>query len=354
MPAKIALLRSPFFQEHETGSHPEGARRLVAIDAALDRLPWMRDPAEVVELTPQPADLADVTRAHTKAYLQKLHQVAVAGGGMLDMDTLMSEYSYDVAMQAAGASIQAVNAVLDGTAQASMALVRPPGHHARPSRQMGFCLINNAAVAALYALERRGLQRVAIVDFDVHHGNGTQEILERDPRALYCSLHQSPCYPLTGDLTETGVQQNVLNIPLPPYSGDAEYAAAFARLVVPKLRQFKPQLIIASAGYDAHWTNSRYVQGVTMLVTVRGFAHMVQDLRDAADELCDGHLVLLLEGGYDPEALAASVVASLDVLRGIDYADVVDTIGPALSGYWTSDSDVDALIERIRSLHKLP
>ena len=352
MPAKIALLRSPFFQEHETGSHPENAQRLVAIDAALDRQPWIHDPSEVVQLTPEPAEVADVERAHTKEYLRKLHQIAVAGGGMLDMDTLMSEHSYDVAMQAAGASIQAVNAVLDGTARTSMALVRPPGHHARPSSQMGFCLINNAAVAALYALERRDVQRVAIVDFDVHHGNGTQEILEHDPRVLYCSLHQAPCYPFTGDLSETGVTENVLNIPLPPYSGDAEYAAAFEQLIVPKLRQFKPQLIIASAGYDAHWTNSRYVHGVTMLVTVRGFARMVQDLRDAAAELCDGRLVLLLEGGYEPAALAASVVASLDVLRGMNYADVTDTIGPARSGHWPSD--VNALLERIRSLHKLP
>src|SRR5690348_10544246 len=140
MPAKIALLRSPFFQEHETGSHPENAQRLVAIDAALDRQPWIHDPSEVVQLTPEPAEVADVERAHTKEYLRKLHQIAVAGGGMLDMDTLMSEHSYDVAMQAAGASIQAVNAVLDGTARTSMALVRPPGHHARPSSQMGFCL----------------------------------------------------------------------------------------------------------------------------------------------------------------------------------------------------------------------
>jgi len=219
--------------------------------------------------------------------------------------------------------------------------VRPPGHHACAAAGMGFCLLNSASIAARDAVRRLGLRRVLLLDFDVHHGNGTQEILYSDPTVFYLSLHQYPAYPGTGALDEIGEGAGrgfTANVPLPAGVGDTIYLRAFDELLAPVVHRFRPELILASAGYDAHWTNGAYLSSIQMQVSVSGFGEMVRRLRDWADALCDGRLAFVLEGGYDPEALARSVLATLRCLRG---EAVLDPLGPPedeetpdLSGLW--------------------
>jgi acetoin utilization deacetylase AcuC-like enzyme len=214
--------------------------------------------------------------------------------------------------------IGAVEAVAGTNARNAFALVRPPGHHATPNRAMGFCLINNVAVAARYALRRLGVQRVAIVDYDVHHGNGTQDIFYHEPQVLFCSTHAAPFYPGTGSVGEMGDRASApgttLNVPLPFGTGNRGYRQVFAQVIAPALRQFRPELILVSAGFDAHWSDPLG----PMVLSVSGFAELNRTLLALADELCEGRLVMTLEGGYNLEALAASVLASLRQLLGRD------------------------------------
>jgi acetoin utilization deacetylase AcuC-like enzyme len=241
--------------------------------------------------------------------------VARRGGGWLDMDTVMSSGSYEAALYAAGGAIEAVAAVMGGEVNGAFALVRPPGHHATAGEAMGFCLFNNVAIAAKSALMKFGLQRVLIIDFDVHHGNGTQEAFYDNPGVLYISTHQYPYYPGTGRIEETGrgpAEGTNINVPLPAGCGDAEYEQVFEEIIVPASRRFTPQLILVSAGYDPHWADEL----ASMQVTVTGFARITAIIRGLADELCTGRLVFCLEGGYNLAALAASVKATFEVLLG--------------------------------------
>ena len=245
--------------------------------------------------TPSPATDAQILRVHTPAYLSDL--VSTAGRAVaLDPDTMTSPASVDVARLAAGAACGAVDAVLDGRSRRAAALVRPPGHHAEPDRAMGFCLLNNVAIAAAHA-RARGLARVAIVDIDVHHGNGTQAAFYADPSVFYVSTHQSPFYPGTGAASDMGDGPGVgatLNLPLPAGTGDETVIAAYEEIVCPALRQFRPDLLLVSAGFDAHALDP--LAGLQM--TTAGFARLLDLLAEAADELCDGRLVAVTEGGY--------------------------------------------------------
>jgi acetoin utilization deacetylase AcuC-like enzyme len=317
----LGLIYDPLFLEHETGRHPENAGRLRAVTALLqeegiwDALP---------HLTAMPAALDALEAVHEPQYIAFLQEVSDAGGGWLTPDTVMSARSFDVARLAAGAAIRAVEAVLQGEVAAAFALCRPPGHHARPGAGMGFCLLNTAAVAAREAVARLGAERVLLLDFDVHHGNGTQEIFYEEASVFYVSLHQYPAYPGTGALEEIGSGAGrgfTANLPLPPGLGDATYLRAFDELLAPLAQRFRPDLILVSAGYDAHWTNGAYLSSIQMNVTVSGFAAMVARLRDWAAELCGGRLAFVMEGGYDPPALAASVLATLRVLRHEPFED---------------------------------
>jgi acetoin utilization deacetylase AcuC-like enzyme len=343
----IGLVYDSLFLLHETGHHPENPGRLAAVEALLrERGLWEGLP----HLPAQPASDADLAAVHDPRYLRFLDGVAARGGGYLTPDTVMGSESARAARLAAGAAVRAVSGVLSGEVPQAFALVRPPGHHARPAEGMGFCLINNVAVAAR-AAARLGAARVLIVDFDVHHGNGTQEIFYQDADVFVFSSHQYPAYPGTGGLDEIGQGAGrgaTLNVPLPAGVGDAGYLRAYEELLLPAARRFQPDLILASAGYDAHWTNSAYLSSIRMQVTVAGFAGIVSLLRDLATELCGGRLALVLEGGYDPEALAASVAASLDVLLG---RRPEDPIGPPRGR--TVSPAIDPLIERVRRLHGL-
>jgi acetoin utilization deacetylase AcuC-like enzyme len=304
------VLTDPRFLDHDPGpGHPESPARLDAIMAELGRAPL----AGLTIEAPRAATTAEIEAVHSAAYRAKL---AGLDGHYadLDPDTALSPGSWEAATLAAGAAVGAVEAVMAGAADNAFALVRPPGHHARPDRAMGFCLLNSAAIAAESA-RRAGAERVLIVDWDVHHGNGTQEIFEARDDVLYMSVHQFPFYPGTGAAGEVGVGAGrgaTVNCALPGGQTDADYGVVFHDLFLPVGRAFAPDLIIVSAGFDAHARDPL----AGMRVSERGFAAMGSALAELAAGACGGKLVLLLEGGYDLAALAASVRASLEVLTG--------------------------------------
>ena len=306
-----ALLRSPVFQGHDTGGHPENPRRLAAIEAELERAGLLGGRPEVPF---GPAPLEALARVHDPRYLALVEEVARSGGAWLDADTMVGPDSWDVARLAAGATVAATEAVLAGRVGRAFCLVRPPGHHATPSHGMGFCLVNSVAVAAAHALAG-GLARVAIVDWDVHHGNGTQDAFYATDRVLFCSVHQSPLYPGTGAADERGEGQGAgytLNVPLRPGGDDRTYARVFAEQIGPAVRAYRPELVFVSAGFDAHAADPL----ANMRMSEAGFAHLATVVSGLAEELCDGRLVALLEGGYDLPALAGSVAATLRVFDG--------------------------------------
>jgi acetoin utilization deacetylase AcuC-like enzyme len=339
----VALILHPECLAHDTGQHPENADRLNAIWDALQVAPL---PAHVEWLSPAPADLAQIRLVHPQSHVDFIHRLAAGGGGMIGLDTVVSARSFEAARLAAGGAIQAALVAVDRPGTYPFALVRPPGHHATPTEAMGFCLFNNIAIAAKVALAERRLARVAIVDFDVHHGNGTQAVFREDGRVFFCSLHQFPLYPGTGRAEEMGVgpgHGKILNLPLPPESGNAVYRAAFEQVVEPALRRFQPELILVSAGFDAHWADPL----ADMRVTTAGFVEMVRRLQTVASEISGNRLALVLEGGYDLTALSSSVVAVVQTLLGDTPRDV---LGPPPMGEIPSAKSV---IDRVSRLHGL-
>lgn len=301
----IALITHPECLEHITPpGHPEQVARLDAVYTATADLKVQRI------LAPMAAD-DDILRVHPKSHIDALRAAAPAQGqARLDADTWMSPGSLAAAWRAAGGAIRAVDAVLGTEVGAAFSACRPPGHHAERDKPMGFCLLGNVAAAAKHALDHHGLKRVAIVDFDVHHGNGTQDLVEDDPRILFVSSHQMPLYPGTGDPSETGVADNVLNMALADGSGGEEMRGAYSALALPKIDAFAPELIVISAGFDAHADDPlaglRWVED--------DFIWLTERLCDLADAHCGGRLVSVLEGGYDLDALGRSVRAHLQTL----------------------------------------
>ncbi len=241
---------------------------------------------------------------HASEYISYVKSKAEKGGGWLDPDTVMSPKSYEAALYAAGGVLVAVEAVMKEEVDNAFALVRPPGHHAIQDRAMGFCIFNNVAIAAKFALSKFNLNRVLIADFDVHHGNGTQDAFYSDPKVLYFSTHQYPFYPGTGWMDETGTgagEGTTVNFPMAAGWGDEEYLRAFNEVLIPVARRFQPQLILVSAGFDAHWADHLAM----MKVTITGFAQMAMILKELAAELCQGRLVFTLEGGYNLRVVAS-------------------------------------------------
>ncbi|NNK79319.1 MAG: histone deacetylase family protein [Litoreibacter sp.] len=303
-----ALLTHPDCLKHVTPpGHPERVDRLMAIYAVLDTI---SDPALVRAEAPLARD-EDILLAHPQRYIDRIKAAQpIEGTVALDADTHMSPGSLNAAYRAVGANVKAVDMVLSGEVQSAFAAIRPCGHHAETETPMGFCLFGNVAIAAKHALDNHGLNRVAIVDFDVHHGNGTQDILWNEPRVLFVSSHQMPLYPGSGAVSERGASNNVLNVPLDPYSGSDAFRNAYERIVLPALEEYEPELVLISAGFDAHAADPL----ANLNLVEDDFAWITERLCDIADEHAQGRVVSTLEGGYDLDALAASTAAHLNVL----------------------------------------
>jgi len=335
----------PIYLEHDLRGHPENQQRLKTILRVLEDHQML---GRLTPIPPLPITPERLERVHTRYYIELVQRVAQRGGGHLDMDTYVCPGSYDAALIAAGGLVDGTRAVLDGQVNNAFALVRPPGHHALRDRGMGFCLFNNVAIAARYALAERGLDRVLIVDFDVHHGNGTQDEFEADPAVMYISTHQYPHYPGTGYWDETGHGDgagSIVNVPLSGGVGDQGFARILDEIVGPAAWRFQPQLILVSAGYDAHWDDPL----ASLLLSVGGYAAIARALKDLAGELCDGRLVLTLEGGYHLEALAYSILNTFAVLLGDQDWKLVDPLGPSPRG----ERPVDDIIARVKQIHGL-
>jgi acetoin utilization deacetylase AcuC-like enzyme len=301
------LLTHPACLEHDTGhGHPERADRLRAIQHALEaeRFHYL-----IREQAPL-ASLSDIERLHPQSYVEMVKaEIPKHDHNWLDPDTVVSPGSWDAALRAAGAALYAVDQVMAGQADNAFCAVRPPGHHAEPSRAMGFCLFNNVAIGALHARAKHGAERVAVVDFDVHHGNGTQAAFWTDKDLFYGSTHQMPLFPGTGALNETGVG-NICNAPLKAGDGGAKFREAFETRILPALDQFAPDFLLVSAGFDAHIRDP--LAQLTLVET--DFAWVTEKLLEAADKHCGGKLVSTLEGGYDLDALANSTAAHVKTL----------------------------------------
>ena len=298
------LISHPSFLEHDTGDyHPERPDRLRAVTAALadeefEGLTRIIAPAATIE---------QLTRVHPPAYVDAILGIRPPDGELVhvDADTVMSAGSANAARHAAGAVVAAIDGVLGGQARTAFAAVRPPGHHATPDVPGGFCLFSNAAIGALHARVAHGIRRIALIDFDVHHGQGTQAVVETDPDLFYASSHQYPLYPGTGSPRERGIDGNVVNIPLPAGSGSAAFRTAWADRLLPALDTFAPELVIVSAGFDAH----RRDPLAQLDVETEDFVWLTDELLAIARRHCRGRLVSVLEGGYDLAALAESVSA---------------------------------------------
>ena len=320
---RAGLVYDPIYLEHDTGDHVENSRRLVE---AMSHLKETGIKEKLTSLPARPASLKELEMVHALEYISYVKSKAEKGGGWLDPDTVMSPKSYEAALYAAGGVLAAVEAVMNGKVDDAFALVRPPGHHALHNQAMGFCIFNNVAIAAKFALSTFKLNRVLIADFDVHHGNGTQDEFYADPKVLYFSTHQYPFYPGTGWMDETGTGEGegtTVNFPMAGGWGDEEYLRAFNEVLVPVARRFQPQLILVSAGFDAHWADHLAM----MRVTITGFVQMAMILKELAAELCQGRLVFTLEGGYNLRVVASSIKATFDVLLG--NSEIDDPLGKA-------------------------
>jgi acetoin utilization deacetylase AcuC-like enzyme len=322
------LLSDPrFFQHRSSAYHPERPERLDAAHAAIERA------RSSAGLTFQPVEPRIVTeedlfRVHEPRFVQSM--AALRGkDGYIDADTFVGPESVAIAELAAGGTVALTDALLDGPVKRGLALVRPPGHHARPGQAMGFCLFNNVAIAAAHA-RSRGISRIAVVDWDVHHGNGTQDAFYDDPSVLYVSTHQFPFYPGTGAVLETGEHDGkgyTVNVPLTAGGGDGVYRGVFERIILPALEEYRPELIIVSAGFDASTRDPL----AEMTLSADAFGWMASGLRKAADASADGRVLLVLEGGYDLVALESGLLAatrgiiegtSVDIARDVDHPDI--------------------------------
>ncbi len=331
-------------QQHTFPGHPEWRGRLQSTLRRLQTTQLLNH----LQALPVPAASADqLALCHNTAYVQRVADMAARGGGHLDPDTYVVSGTYEAALKAAGAAFSLAEAICKGDIDNGMSLMRPPGHHALGNQGMGFCIFNNIALAAKWLLQNKLAERVLIFDFDVHHGNGTQALTETHPAIAYISTHLYPFYPGTGAAADTGRGEGkgtVLNIPLAAGAGDETMQAIFPALVAPFARRFRPDIILVSAGYDAHWRDPlAYAQ-----LSLSGYAWLVRSLLALADELCAGRLGFILEGGYDLNVLALAVCNTLTLLRDPSAA-IDDPLGPAPH----PEPDPQPLIRQLQDIHDL-
>jgi len=340
----VGFVYDPLFLEHDTGAHPENPSRMRATLALLEESGILR---QLTRIGARDATADELALVHASEYVEAVRRAAGQGGGWVDPDTLITPRSYDVTARVVGGTLAALDAVVRGDVGSAFCLVRPPGHHATPVQAMGFCLFNHVAVAAAYARERHGVRRVAIVDYDVHHGNGTQDAFYADGAVLYVSTHEYPFYPGTGAAGETGEGRGAganINIPLPAGCGDREYRRAFEQVVLPALRRFRPELLLVSAGYDAHYADDIAYEDLS----VDGYGALVSMLKDAAAELCGSRAVFALEGGYHLTALPWCVRRTIELLAGVPAE--ADPLGPVET---PAPPSFDALLSEVRRIHRL-
>jgi acetoin utilization deacetylase AcuC-like enzyme len=340
----VVGLYDDIFLAHHEWRHPERPERLQAIRNLLRECGMMDDMEWPRVHSAQPEQIFAV---HDESLWRQVQRLSAQGGGRFDADTYVNAFSFDAACHAAGAAIQAVDAALGG-AESAIALVRPPGHHATARHAMGFCLFNNIAVAAQHALDHHGLERVLIVDWDVHHGNGTQDIFYEEPRVFFLSIHQFqfPFFPGTGHWREQGRgagEGTTLNVPLSGGFGDESYTLIWEHLVEPVIENVRPQLVLLSAGFDAHWRDPL----AGMRLTIGGYHHLAQRLRAAADSV-GAPVAVVLEGGYDLEAIAHGTLATIRGLTGQPLAQ--DPLG---AGQPHREPDIRPLLLHLRDSHPL-
>lgn len=339
----------PRCTEHDLPGHPEHAGRIRAIWRRLDEAGLT---TRMTQLQAEKATDEMLLSVHTPEYLELLRHIEnkyFDRTVRLDADTYFTPTSREISYLAAGGAVQAVDAILTGTADNGLVVVRPPGHHAMPEHTMGFCVFGNIAIAARYAQRQFNIKRVLIVDYDVHHGNGTEAMFYDDPSVLFISYHQygQRFYPATGAIEDTGSGAGVgcnVNIAMPAGHGDASYAAAFAQIIAPMAARFQPELILVSAGFDAHWTDP--IAG--MRLTVTGFDHLNRELMKLANTYCGGKIAFVVEGGYNVDALGYGVAAAARAL--LNDPTVEDPIGPPRE---TPNTDASAVIARIKQAHGL-
>jgi acetoin utilization deacetylase AcuC-like enzyme len=346
-----AYTTHPRLTEHHLALHPEHAGRIRAVWRTLEDAGLTARMQTLDEIS---ASDDQILAVHTPTYLQLLHKLSKLEETVrIDNDTYCTPTSVEVARLATGAVIAAADAVVSKQVNNALVVVRPPGHHAEPEMAMGFCLLGNIAIAARHAQKVHGVSKVLIVDYDVHHGNGTEAMFYDDPSVLFISAHQAttafgtPFYPGTGDIRDIGTGKGIganLNIPLPPGHGDASYAALFEKIVLPAARRFRPELILVSAGFDAHWLDPL----AQTQLTLTGYAALTKMLIDLAGEVCDGRIVFVMEGGYHLDVLGNGIANIARLLLG--DTEIADPLGsPPKSG----QSDATDLIAQLCTIHKL-
>lgn len=300
---KTGFIYSPDFLKHETGEHPENPSRLLSIISYLKEKKIFEN---LIHISPVEATVDELLLIHDEYHICKIKKYCDIGEKCIDADTFISPYSYRAALLSAGGVIKAINKVLSGDIHNAFCAVRPPGHHAEKNMAMGFCIFNNAAIGARYAVQKKGVKKIFIIDWDVHHGNGTQNAFYDNQQVFYVSLHQHPHYPGTGLREETGTGKGkgfTSNFPMQAGSGDKEYISLLKQKICPAIIDYQPELILISAGFDAHKDDPL----ASICLTSRGFRNMTELLLEAASKVCRGRIVSILEGGYDLSALGESV-----------------------------------------------
>ncbi len=338
---KIQIVEDERYQAHRSlDAHPERPERLVAVGRALAEFE-----GAIERLSPRPAEADEILRIHSRDQLARVEDAARAGSGRLDPDTYVCRESFEVARLAAGAAIDLALEIAEGNASYGFAAVRPPGHHAEIDRAMGFCLFNNVAIAAR-ALQASGVGKLMILDWDVHHGNGTQQSFEEDPSVLYVSTHQYPFYPGTGDAREIGHGRGegaTVNVPMPAGCGDLEYDGVMRRIVAPVAQQFGPEMILVSCGFDAHRDDPL----ASMELGEAGFRAMTEQIRGLADALCQSRLMFVLEGGY---AVSGLIDGTRALLTGLT-SELPETVNE-FSDDGPSGRRLAAILERVAAVHR--
>jgi len=341
--SKTGIVYDPIFLKHTQPGHPENANRLNAIINNLES----NNLLPLLEKVPSRcATIEELCYCHSENYIKRVKEVCLEGGGYLDADTYVTEFSFDAATTAVGSLINLTNKVCSGSSNNGYALVRPPGHHALTGSGMGFCIFGNAAIAVKAALKNFKVENVAIVDFDVHHGNGTEAMVKDDPNILYISTHQFPYYPGTGGKAKVGsdvAAGTVLNIPLEPGIGDEGFQRIYNELIIPKLEEFNPNIIIVSAGYDAHWNDPL----ANLNLSLTGYSWISKALVDLSEKVCNGKIVFTLEGGYNLDVLSNGVTNSIRAL--LNYDDFEDPIG----AHQQEEPEINELLEEIKKIHSL-